>query len=107
MMGMLEGEFQPKKLFVIALMLLQFGCSDQKNSIQGYDDLVDQVEQGPVGHDPDHWIEFKNMAGEWEKTGLIFGYVGDFEECEKAIAGMKAANPKAEYRCVPANKKAS
>ncbi len=43
------------------------------------------------------------MAGEWERTGLIFGYVDDYEECVKAIAGLQAANYEREYRCTPAN----
>ena len=81
------------------------GCSDSGTKIDGYDELVAQVASNPIGHDADSWIEYKNMAGEWEKTGLIFGYLGDFEECQKAIAGFKAAHPKAEYRCVPANEK--
>lgn len=45
----------------------------------------------------------RNMAGEWEKTGLIFGYNGDAEECEKAIAGLKRVNYLREYRCTLAN----
>jgi hypothetical protein len=91
-------------LFTFSSMLLN-GCSDQQAKIDGYDELVAHVEKGPVGQDADHWIEYKNMAGEWEKTGLIFGYIGDFDECQKAIAGLKTANPNAEYRCAPANKK--
>ena len=48
------------------------------------------------------------MAGEWEKTGLIFGYSGDnedgdSEECLKAIAGLKKVNYLREYRCSSAN----
>lgn len=44
-----------------------------------------------------------NLAGEWERVGLIFGYTDDYDECTKAVAGLKAANPAREYRCVPAN----
>ncbi|MEQ1496992.1 MAG: hypothetical protein ABL912_14680 [Novosphingobium sp.] len=89
-------------VFVVSFAV---SCSDSGTKIDGYDELVAHVASNPIGHDADAWIEYKNMAGEWEKTGLIFGYIGDFEECQKAIAGFKAAHPKAEYRCVPANEK--
>jgi len=64
------------------------GCGSS-NSIRGQDALVRQVEKGSIGSDTDQWIEMKNTAGEWEKTGLVFGYNGDNEECLKAIAGLK------------------
>ena len=90
---------------VIFTGLVVSGCSERKAEISGFNDLQSQVERGPIGYDSDSWIEYKNLSGEWERTGLIFGYQGDFEECQKAIAGMKSANPAAEYRCVPANHK--
>ena len=45
----------------------------------------------------------KNFAGEWERVGLIFGFIGDYEECLKVTAGMKKVNYAREYRFVPAN----
>ncbi len=45
----------------------------------------------------------KNSADEWERVGLIFGYADDYDECLKAIAGLKQVNFAREYRCVPAN----
>ena len=45
----------------------------------------------------------KNMSGEWERVGLIFGYLGDYDECLKAISGLGRENYVREYRCVPAN----
>jgi hypothetical protein len=86
-----------------AFALASCGRSD---SIPGQDALVRQVERGQIGTDKDQWIEMKNMTGEWEKTGLIFGYGeknGDNEECLKAIAGLKKVNYLREYRCSPAN----
>ncbi|KMS59996.1 hypothetical protein V474_07880 [Novosphingobium barchaimii LL02] len=81
------------------------GCGQGDNSsVKGYDALVSHVEGEKVGADIDQWIEMKNMAGEWEKTGLIFGYIGDYDECVKAIDGFKRANDAREYRCVPAQK---
>jgi hypothetical protein len=37
------------------------------------------------------------------KTGVIFEYEDDYEECQKAIEGLKEANFDREYRCTPAN----
>lgn len=91
-------------LFGVAMLGL-VGCGNNSNEpeIKGQDALFAQVEKGPVGSASDQWIEFTNLAGEWEKTGLIFGYVDDRGECEKAIAGLKRANPAREYRCSAAN----
>ena len=88
----------------LALLIL-CACSQKSDKIKGYDELIANVAKGPVGHDSDYWIEYQNMTGRWEKTGLIFGYVDDFGECQKAIAGLKSANPNADYRCAPANTK--
>lgn len=85
-----------------ALVLLLAACGSDGESAR-YDAFVSQLEGEQIGSDVDHWIEMKNFAGEWEKTGLIFGYVDDYGECEKAIAGMTAVNYAREYRCVPAN----
>lgn len=78
-------------------------CAKSDDDVPGYDGLVSQVESSPIGSDADHWIELKNLAGEWERTGLIFGYLGDYDECLNAIAGMKKVNYAREYRCTPAN----
>ncbi len=92
----------------IAALLALSGCSDEPAGsdgleIPGFDQLVSQVEQGKVGRSSDHWIEMKNSADEWERVGLIFGYADDYDECLKAIAGLKQVNYAREYRCVPAN----
>lgn len=84
------------------LMLASCGVSDA--GIDGMKSLEQHIAENRVGKDPDQWIEILNMAGEWEKTGLIFGYMGDFEECQTAIAGLKKVNFNREYRCTPANK---
>ena len=91
------------RLSFLAFLLFP-GCD--AGDVPGHDALVRQVERSRVGHSPDHWIEMRNAAGEWERTGLIFGYAegnGDYDECVKAIAGLKQVNFAREYRCVPAN----
>jgi len=87
---------------MLALSFMLAACGND-DDIPGYDALVRQVEGKRVGQAADHWIEMKNMAGEWERTGLIFGYADDHEECMKAIAGLKKVNYAREYRCTPAN----
>ena len=85
-----------------AAILLLAGCGD-RHATPGFDDLSDQVSDNRVGADADQWIEMLNLVGEWERTGLIFGYGDDFSECQKAIEGLKKANYSRDYRCVPAN----
>ena len=69
----------------------------------GYRALEGYVAQHQTGKGADQWIEMLNSAGKWERTGLIFGYLDDHDECLKAIAGLKQKNYAREYRCAPAN----
>lgn len=78
------------------------GCGEQ-SGVPGFAALQEQVQSSPVGRAADEWIELRNSAGDWERVGLIFGYVNDRDECEKAIAGLHRANPHREYRCTTAN----
>lgn len=87
----------------IVLLLALAACGTSDSGIPGYDAFENQVENTRVGSGADHWIEMKNIAGQWERTGLIFGYADDFDECQKAIAGLKEVNYARDYRCVPAN----
>jgi hypothetical protein len=90
------------QLLVGIASALLAGCSDP-GEIPGFDALENQVKSERVGHAADHWIEMQNLAGEWERTGLIFGYANDYDECAKAIAGLRQVNDARHYRCVPAN----
>jgi hypothetical protein len=90
---------------LIAAVIGLAACQGQEPKVEGYEAFVSHVESQSIGGDADQWIEMKNLAGEWERTGLIFGYLGDFEECQKAIEGLAKANTARQYRCVPANAK--
>lgn len=87
----------------IAGFLLVGACTETNMKVAGYDELSEHVTKNKVGMSQDHWIEMRNMIGEWERTGLIFGYSDDYGECMKAISGLREVNFDREYRCVPAN----
>ena len=88
--------------FVIGISLCVAGCGPSDKLEDQMNRFEKTVKGQKLGSDVDQWIEMKNMAGEWEKVGLIFGYLGDFEECQNAIAGLKKVNYARNYRCVPA-----
>ena len=89
----------------ILLLATLAACDSSKDATDQSMQLVQFVESNKTGTDTDHWIEVRNYTGEWEKTVLVFGYIGDFDECQKAMAGLKKVNYAREYRCVPANQK--
>lgn len=93
---------KPMRVLAVMIILLATACGDD-GQVEGYTSLERHVTNDRVGNNADHWIEMRNMSGEWERTGLIFGYLDDYIECQKAIAGLKAANHAREYRCTPAN----
>lgn len=86
----------------VAMCLLLAACGDD-DSIPGYEAFARQVGETRIGRAADQWIEMRNDSGEWERTGLIFGYVDDYDECTKAISGLKRVNSVRDYRCIPAN----
>lgn len=86
----------------VLLLAALSGCRND-GGVPGDAELKDHVRAHRVGSNPDQWIEMLNAFGEWERTGLIFGYADDYGECAKAIAGLHEANPGREYRCTPAN----
>lgn len=77
-------------------------CTNSDEPV-GYHALEGYVGRHQVGADADQWIEMLNGSGQWERTGLIFGYLDDRGECLKAVAGLKRENYAREYRCSPAN----
>jgi hypothetical protein len=58
---------------------------------------------GQVGSSPDFWMEKFNLAGEWEKTMLVFGYADDRQACLDLVSAWAAKYPLDTYRCSPAN----
>ena len=88
---------------VLCALILLAGCAKQDDPMANTDALIGYVQGHRVGSDRDQWIEMRNSLGDWEKTGLVFGYVGDLDECQKAIAGLKKVNYAREYRCEAAN----
>ena len=88
-------------VFLLSMSVLLTACEPE--GVDGQQALFRHVEKNRVGSDSDQWIEMLNMAGEWERVGLIFGYVGNYDECLKAIEGLKKVNYDRDYRCVPAN----
>lgn len=87
---------------ISALVVAASACASSDSTEDQMVGFQKMVESQKLGDDIDHWIEMENIAGEWEKVGLIFGYMGDHEECEKAIRGLKKVNYARNYRCVPA-----
>lgn len=99
----LGRRYSTKTSLILASILFSSACSEGKVNKPASSDLEKFVQSSPIGVDADYWIEMQNLSGEWEKTGLIFGYHGDRVECEKAIDGLQAANDAREYRCKKAN----
>lgn len=91
------------RVVLLAMLAVGAGSCAEEDGVNGYQRLSDHVAGNQVGYGADHWIEIKNLSAEWERTGLIFGYQSDYDECLKAIRGLQEANPGREYRCVPAN----
>lgn len=100
--GIAGGEITVRSTLLIVLLIALASCED-RDTVQGYQALEQHVQKNRVGSSSDQWIEMMGHTGNWEKTGLIFQYDDDLEECEKAIAGMKRVNYAREYRCSPAN----
>jgi hypothetical protein len=105
MFGCVGGDGMRGCLLWLSALVTLTSCSAKEKDSDPAQNLVDFVDAHKTGGDVDHWIEMKNLSGEWEKTVLVFGYLGDYDECQKVLSGLKKANFAREYRCVPANQK--
>lgn len=94
----------PRSLLLLACLSL-LGCNDRVETTD-QDDFEAYVARHKVGAAVDQWVEMKStLTGQWDRTVLVFGYYDDdAAECEKVVRGLKAANPKREYRCTPAQR---
>lgn len=101
----MHGEKQIAGAGVVAVLLVMtlviWWHSSRDSSPYGA--LVRQVERDHVGSANDQWLEMKNLAGKWERVGLVFGYIDDFGACTDIATGLKMVNPVREYRCAGAN----
>lgn len=71
----------------------------QSNDVSEYEAFVAYMEKGSAPKRSDYWIEMQSLYGDWERTGLVFGYTDNLGECQKAIDGLKAVNYERDYRC--------
>ncbi len=92
-------------IIAVSVALASTSCGSDRIEVEGQKSLEKHVQGNSVGRSTDYWIEMQILSGEWERTGLIFGYVDDYGECQTAIAGLKKVNFEREYRCVPAQLK--
>ena len=65
-------------------------------------ELENYIFQNPLTRNG-YWFEMKNVAGEWEKIMLIFGYAGDGDlaACNRIVALAGPENPHRAFRCNP------
>ncbi|WP_418152137.1 hypothetical protein AB8615_08090 [Litorimonas sp. RW-G-Af-16] len=48
--------------------------------------------------EPVYWLEMLNMFNEWEKTILVFGYMGNYEACLALQEVASKDSPNRQFR---------
>jgi hypothetical protein len=93
-----------RAILIVSALFALSGCASEDVEIKGRKGLERYLANNKIGSDQDQWIEIRSIVtGQWDRVGLVFGYEGDFGECQNAITGLKKVNYAREYRCVPAN----
>ncbi len=75
-------------------------AGDPEEDIKHWDRFVSR---NPYGSSKDQWIEKYNALGQWEKVGIVFGFMDDYEFCDDVIKMYMARYPTDRYRCNRAN----
>jgi hypothetical protein len=87
-------------IFIIGCTSLLTSCEksyeDQRGSLEKF------VAKGKIGTSPDYWL-VKNGAYGPERTGLIFGYMNDFQFCSEIAELYVKKYPIDRYSCEKAN----
>lgn len=91
-----------RKLAVIACFIAYESSAYANDYEQNLKSLDDAVSTNPLSANG-NWLEMHNVAGEWEKMALIFGYAdpGDEAACESILSFAADQNPGRQYRCHP------
>ena len=91
-----------KALVALALLSLSTTASagDPEEDIKHLDRFVSR---NPYGSSKDQWIEKYNVFDQWEKVGIVFGFMDDYEFCDDVIKMYMARYPTDRYRCNRAN----
>ena len=78
------------------LTVLLSGCGEQYET-RG-EEISTAVEKMNFD-EPVYWLEMFNAFNEWEKTILVFGYMGNYEACEEIRALATEGSPNRRFRC--------
>lgn len=87
-------------LSVLALFGMLAACDGSLDAQQNR--LDNFVASHQIGAANDYWLEMFNLAGEWERVALIYGYFDDYSGCYD-IANALMKEYSRQYRCTPAN----
>lgn len=92
---------QSFRIFSILLTLMAAAaCGGNLDNQQSRLDKF--VASHQVGASNDYWLEVFNLAGEWERVALIYGYFDDYSGCSD-VANALMKEYSRQYRCTPAN----
>ncbi|MBY9066099.1 hypothetical protein K1X12_04265 [Hyphomonas sp. WL0036] len=88
------------RFYPVLALLIASACSADLDAQQAK--LDNFVAGNQIGSSNDYWLEMFNLAGEWERVALIYGYFEDYSGCSD-IADALMKEYSREYRCIPAN----
>lgn len=95
-----------KKLLMLPFLGCLFlfsGCKDDSSAVARVYALAGAISSQPNTLDGDYWIEVRSIDGDWIKVGLIFGFLGNQETCDRIAENLTTPDdyPGLErvYRC--------
>lgn len=90
-----------RTILAVAIALALGACSEDLD--KQHQRLAKHVRENKIGSSQDFWLVKHNMFGEFERVGLIFGFMDDREFCEEISALYMRKFPADRYSCAPAN----
>lgn len=84
-------------VFVASLLSCQISLEESTSRLENF------VGSNKVGYGQDVWMIKQNAFGQYEKVGLVFGYVDDMEFCSEVATMYNSRYPRARMTCMFAN----
>jgi hypothetical protein len=89
-----------KRALFLSTAILLASCSDLDGQLYRLEKFVSFAK---VGSASDVWVVQKGITGQYNKVGLIFGFVDDYGFCKEIVELYLKRNPASQLSCNLAN----
>lgn len=87
-----------RTLQTIIIMVAMIINTEVSADVANNNRLIDSATQY-LANEGAYWFEMKNVAGEWEKMILVFGYAENKASCDFLLSYAQKTSPARMFKC--------